>query len=44
MKEYDCAVPAYIVCQTPKTMEIERDIIAIGWKEISAVIRDFLSA
>ena len=44
MKEYECAVPAYIVCQTPKAMEIERDIIAINWKEISVVIRDFLTS
>ena len=44
MKEYECALPAYIVCQTPRPMEIASDIIAISWKEMSAVIRDFLQS
>lgn len=44
MKEYECALPAYIVCRTPRPMEITPDIIAISWKEISAVIRDFLQS
>lgn len=42
MKEYDCVTPAYIVCRTPLPMEISSEVLAINWKDISTVIRDFL--
>ena len=44
MKEYECALPAYIVCQTSRPMEIAPNIIAISWKEISVIVRDFLQS
>lgn len=42
IKEYDCVLPAYIVCQTPRVMEVDNDVIAINWKEVFGVIKDFL--
>lgn len=42
IKEYECALPAYIVCQAPNPIEINSDIIAVNWKDISEIVRDFL--
>lgn len=43
MREYDCFLPAYIVCQTPNAMEIEDHVLAVSWKEFSGLIRDALT-
>lgn len=42
LDEYDCVKPAYIVCQTPRAMEIAENVLAIGWDIMPELIRDFL--
>ena len=44
MKEYDCAKPAYLVCQTPRSFEIAENIIAINWLDLPYNIKKFLNA
>ena len=42
INEYDCVKPAYIVCKTPKPIELSEDIFAIPWEMMPEIIRDAL--
>lgn len=42
IEEYECVSEAYIVCQTPRAMEITPEVTAINWKEMPNIIQRFL--
>lgn len=40
--EYDCVTPAYIICQTPRPMEITEQVLAIHWSMLPDIIGSLL--
>ncbi len=42
MKEYETMSPSYVVCRTPRPVELNEDVLAVNWKEISNIVRQFL--
>ena len=43
MDEYDCVKPAYVICRTPRPMQLNDNTLAIGWDQMACVIRDVLN-
>lgn len=41
MHEYDCVQPGLIVCRVNQVMEIQKNILAIPWKDLPKFIRIF---
>ena len=42
MNEYDCIMPAYVVCRTPRPMQLAENVLGVGWEMLPALIRDIL--
>lgn len=38
MAEYDCILPAYIVCRVQKPLLLQENIIALPWQMLDKVI------
>lgn len=39
LAEYKKAAAAYLICQTPRKVKLDKDIYAIPWQEMSTIIR-----
>ncbi len=44
INEYDCVKPAYVICRTPKPMELSENILAVGWEMMPDIIRRILES
>ncbi len=44
INEYDCMRPAYIICRAPQPMELNENILAIGWEMMSSIIQKVLDS
>lgn len=42
MNEYDCNVPALIVCQAQRPLQLADNVLAIGWKDPPLYIKQYL--
>lgn len=40
--EYDCIKLAYVICQTPRPLELSENVLAISWEMMSKLIRALL--
>ncbi|MBB70879.1 MAG: hypothetical protein CMF50_00585 [Legionellales bacterium] len=44
MDEYDCMTPGYIVCRTPKPVQLADNVIAVGWGSFISILKDKLAS
>jgi predicted AAA+ superfamily ATPase len=44
LKEYECILPAYVVCRTPNPVQLDESIIAINWRMLPELIRKALQS
>lgn len=38
IKEFDCVLPAFVVCRTPQAVQISDNVIAVGWQQFFNLI------
>ena len=43
MQEYDCVKPAYIICRTPRAVQINEQVIAIPWQVLAKQLKELLA-
>ena len=43
LSEYDCMHPAYVVCRSPRSVELGENVLAINWKDMANALKSILS-
>lgn len=44
MNDYECMLPALVVCRVSEPIEIDENIIAVNWRQVSDMMKQFLEA